>query len=227
MLAPESEQIDKPGRIKPRNETWIDWLKSVPLAVAMASAQPLLSKDELLSRLAEAGIKVSARDLVYWQQRGTVPYPTKRRENRTTTATYPAWMPSFIQTLREEQEVGIDLDTIAADLRHLVEGSFIDPFGEQARASHARQIAYREFSRRTRATIPPLAMGAKLLETILDETIGTVRITFNPLKPGEDPRSIRFEFEHSIINPTPDAPKGTPTIWKLGFVDRSDLDHSK
>lgn len=204
---------------KPQKETWIDWLGSVPHAVAMDSAQPLLTRAELLSRLHEAGVKATDRDLVFWQSKGFIPFPTKRREGRALIALYPSWMPALIQTLRADQEAGVDLATISTDLRSLVANSFTTPFDEAVKAHHARQVAYREFSRQITSTKPALAGAARQLETILNEAIGSVRVVFSPPTVGDDPQTIQFEFAH---RPPNDA-ESPPGVWKLGFVDRSDL----
>ncbi len=228
MATREAPTMGKnPSKTEKKNsspkETWLDWLDRVPPTIALESAQPLLTREELLNFLSEIGVKVSARDLLFWQQAGIIPFPTKRRdsERRAMVAIYPRWMVDLIGMLRTDQEAGIDLATISADLRKLVANSFVTPLDEGVKAHHARQVALREFSRQITAAKSPLARAAKQLETILIEGVGSIQITFNPIKTGDDPQVFRFGFSHRPIN----DPESSPGDWKLGIVDKSQIEN--
>ena len=83
----------------------------------MKVAAPLLTRGELLDRLREKGFDADDQDLAYWQRTGAIPYPTKRRKDKTTIAVYPIWMVELIELLRQGQQFGLNLKEIAPVLK--------------------------------------------------------------------------------------------------------------
>jgi DNA-binding transcriptional MerR regulator len=101
-----------PRQTKPVKETWRDWQ-------AQTAAEPavLLTRGELLERLAKAELSVTERDLLYWQAEGIIPYPVHRNVGRARYAYYPEWVTDLIRALRKLQAQGWKLEHIRKRLR--------------------------------------------------------------------------------------------------------------
>lgn len=124
--------------------TWLDWVDPLPPEQAVLQASPLLTREELLAALERENIKATARNIIFWQRRGILPFPTKRRSNKTTVATYPSWMPRIVARLREEQEQGKALDECAEELRLFVAAEYgVTGMGDQlvAKFREAQRVA--------------------------------------------------------------------------------------
>jgi len=68
---------------KTKRETWRDWLPP--------DAPPpthLLTREEVVARLQEAGIKASVDDLRFWEQEGILPHPVRQRHKGATRAVH-------------------------------------------------------------------------------------------------------------------------------------------
>ncbi len=167
--------------IRPIRATWLDWLGAVSAEEAIAHAQPFLSKDELLSKLANKGVKATGSDLVYWQQRGVIPYPNKRRAGRSSVSTYPSWMPEVINLLRHHQQSGLRLDQIQNRLQVFVTNAYGRPLTAEGKVEIRRNSARRELWRRLDQIRLSLAQVAEDLDTTTGLTTGKVEIVFHPL----------------------------------------------
>lgn len=97
----------------PTRATWKDW--AGPGALDPDPSDEL-TRDQLVAKLQAEGVKVDARDLVFWQGRGVLPYPVKRREGRTSHAYYAPWVADLVRELRRLQDKGRTLNEIRWDL---------------------------------------------------------------------------------------------------------------
>ena len=107
--------------------SWLDWLPSEERQDAMADAEPLLTRDELVADLQRLGHEVTARDLIFWQTKGVVPYPVREKRRGRSVAVYPRWMPQIIHILKGLQEQGYALREIAPLMRDVVAQTFAYP----------------------------------------------------------------------------------------------------
>ncbi len=129
---------------KPNRETWRDWLPTSGRDVALQEAEPVMTRDELVVELRDLGHDVSARDLIYWQTRGAIPYPTRQKRRGTSVAVYPRWMVNVIHTLRTMQEQGYTLREIGPFMRdHLYHLFSPRPKTPEQEAREARRREWR------------------------------------------------------------------------------------
>jgi DNA-binding transcriptional MerR regulator len=128
----------------PSRETWIDWVPAEGREEALLDAEPLLTRDELVTELRQGGEDVTARDLIHWQTRGVIPYPDRRRHRGATRGVYPQWMTRTIHMLRSLQGQGYTLREIGpllrGDLYHRFMPQALTPRQED---EQARRIAKR------------------------------------------------------------------------------------
>lgn len=111
---------------KPKRQTWKDWVPAEGLDIALADAEPLLTRDELIAALHEHGVTdVTTRDLSFWHRRGVLPYPTRRKDGPAVMAVYPQWFIRLVRALRRHQREGLPLRRIGPVLRVLVEQTFV------------------------------------------------------------------------------------------------------
>jgi hypothetical protein len=105
--------VEAPPR--PKRETWRDWAPDAP------EPGELLTRDELLGRLAAEGEPTTGNQLRYWQAVGLIPFPTKRRQPGGTAvhAQYPPWVTELVRALRDHRGVGDHLPATRAHLRAL------------------------------------------------------------------------------------------------------------
>jgi DNA-binding transcriptional MerR regulator len=237
-----TDQITAP---KLKRETWLDWLRlDMPEdeEKAIARAQPFLSKDHLLAQLADKGVKATARNLVFWQQRGVLPYPSKSRVGRSTIATYPSWMPTIIEALRFYRDTGVSLDRIQALMREMVANQYGRPLTEEGKAAVARDIAQREFRRRLDQIQLSLAQAVIDFDAANNLATGTVELVLHPLAKEQIEQNllnhaIRFHVTHPLIRYVSDGQAGSGEVfrpvpdleadmvtWSAGFVWKID-DH--
>ena len=104
-------------KTKAARESWLDWVPEEGRDEALLDAEPLLTRDELVAELRQGGEDVTARDLIFWQTVGAIPYPVKRQRQGAPRAYYPRWMISTIHLLRNLQEQGYKLREVGPFLR--------------------------------------------------------------------------------------------------------------
>lgn len=99
-------------------ETWQDWL---PDGTAIPE-DALLTREDLISTLANIGVRVTPKDLANWQTGGVIPYGVLRWHEATgkTRTLYPAMMIQLIAQLRKLQNEGLQLQDIGTRLRSFV-----------------------------------------------------------------------------------------------------------
>ncbi|MDP9357099.1 MAG: MerR family transcriptional regulator [Chloroflexota bacterium] len=100
-------------------ETWVDWVKD---GAPDPSPEDLITRDELIDRLREAGIPITTRELRYWETEGALPRPVKRSHTGAIRAVYPTWVLRLIPRLRTLRHQGVPLPEIAAHLRLMLRG---------------------------------------------------------------------------------------------------------
>ncbi len=90
---------------KAKRETWQDWRPED----GDLSPSDLLTRDQLIQRLTDKGIRVSVDDIRNWQGAGLIPYGIRRRHKGATRTLYPPWMVGLIRLLRAAQGTGMRL----------------------------------------------------------------------------------------------------------------------
>jgi len=102
------------GRRKKSGERWTDWL---PPGTPEPPPEELVTRDDILSRLAQSNVPTDEREFRYLQSLGVVPRPTFRRVGGATVGQYPRWVynaASSALTLRAE---GLSWDYIRDRIR--------------------------------------------------------------------------------------------------------------
>jgi hypothetical protein len=118
-------------------ETWRDWL---PKDEPDPAGDQLLTRQELIARLAESGVDVSMPNLRKWEYLGITPGPVRRRREGSARAVYPIWMIPLLALVRKMQAEGRSLaeirDRLQAEARPLIErgGSHLELFIDNATA---------------------------------------------------------------------------------------------
>ncbi len=99
-------------RGKGKRETWRNWLvKDTP------EPKKLLTRDELVERLAHMGVDASAGDLQFWEGSGVLPRAVRQWYNGAVRAVYPDWYPYLVQEVRRLQAEGYTLRQIPLQVR--------------------------------------------------------------------------------------------------------------
>jgi hypothetical protein len=95
-----------------RHETWVDWL---PTGVP---EPPLITRAELLEKLASDGVTVSERELRYWETAGALPHPVRRSHQGAIHAVYPAWHDEIVKEVPKLRPL-MKLPRMRPELRRL------------------------------------------------------------------------------------------------------------
>jgi DNA-binding transcriptional MerR regulator len=111
---------------KPTRVNWIDWVPIEGREAALAEAEPLMTRDELVVALHEAGEEATAGDLNYWHRRRILPFPTRRADGHKVMAVYPQWFVWLVRRLRRYQREGLTLQKIGPALQILAEYQFVE-----------------------------------------------------------------------------------------------------
>jgi len=97
-----------------KRETWREW--QAPEVVE----PPLLTRGALIEALARLGLDdIDERRLRFWEMKGVLPGPIRRRLDGATRALYPPWMVNLVFSLRHLQARGFALDDLPARMRIL------------------------------------------------------------------------------------------------------------
>jgi len=97
-------------------ETWRDWMPE-----GAPEPERLLSRDELVDRLGYYHVEADATDLRFWEQKGILPRPVRQRRDGAMRTTYPEWVISLVQRIRQLQAEGFSLEQIRPRLRRFAE----------------------------------------------------------------------------------------------------------
>jgi len=171
---------------KPGRETWRDWIPAEADDDARAAAEPLLTVDELLAKLADPAVvgpryTVTRRDLSYWQAEGVVPYPTYAPFEGGRRAYYPQWMINIVVMLRELQadtSTRRTLREIGPILREYVWNILAIPVSEKTRGMFDKRTRKDEMERRLAALSGPIDAAARAVEHATGIPIATVLVEF-------------------------------------------------
>jgi DNA-binding transcriptional MerR regulator len=93
-------------------ETWRDWQPE-----GTPDPDELLTRDEFIERARNLHLDIEARDILFWQQRGVLPYGVKKHLDGVNRVVYPRWMLMTISLLRALQSFGFPLSEITARLK--------------------------------------------------------------------------------------------------------------
>ncbi len=104
---------------RPNKDTWVDWVKD---GAPDPSPEDLITRDELIDHLQQAGVPITARELRYWETAGALPRPVKRSHTGAIRAVYPTWVLRLIPRLRTLRHQGVPLSEIGAHLRLMLRG---------------------------------------------------------------------------------------------------------
>lgn len=97
-----------------KRETWQQW--QAPGVIE----PPLVTREELLNTLDRLGLNdINERALRFWETKGVIPTPVRRRFNGATRALYPLWMVNLVFSLRHLQSRGFALDALPLQMRVL------------------------------------------------------------------------------------------------------------
>ncbi len=100
------------GKAKGKRESWRDWLpEDAP------EPEELLTRDELVERLAQMGIDASAGDLQFWEGIGVLPRAVRQWHNGAVRAVYPDWFVHLVRAVRRLQDEGYTLRQIPDRVR--------------------------------------------------------------------------------------------------------------
>lgn len=100
---------------KKERVTWRDWQPP-----GTPDPDELLTREELVARLNDLAIDITASDLRYWEGLGILPRGIRKRVGRATYVYYPRWLMMSIELLRRLQGYGWSLEKIAPRLRETV-----------------------------------------------------------------------------------------------------------
>ncbi len=112
---------------KSRRETWEAWQDR------QAPPPRLVTREETLALLAELGLRVTERDLRFWEARGVLPRPVRRWYEGATRAVYPRWIVGLVLQLRYWQQEGLQLAELPGPLRLKAEELSLDLNGRPLR----------------------------------------------------------------------------------------------
>lgn len=182
---------------KTRRETWADWLPPEGRETALADAEPLLTRDELVAELQSLGHEVTPRDLIFWQTKGVIPYPVREKREGVSIAVYPQWMIQVIHLLKGLQEQRYALRDIEPLLRDMVFRMFTP---RSPTSKQARRRLQREFYPIADELDPLLRSLARVHELIHGGNITGAEIRLI----GEDGAEEPYWFPTSKTNESPE-----------------------
>ena len=108
---------------KPKRATWRDaeWTPE-----GASEPEPLLTRDEVLDRLAALRSGVSTSVLRYWEREAVLPQPVRQSHKGAVRAVYPWWFPHAVAEVRRLQRLGLPLPEIAPHVRAFVRAGLND-----------------------------------------------------------------------------------------------------
>lgn len=103
--------MSAPATAKPG--TWIDWM-----APGTPEPTELITRDEVIDRLLQRGVKIAARTLAHWESIGATPRPVRRWRDGAPRALYPDWVVDIaVQVPHFLRYEGLTLSEIGDTLR--------------------------------------------------------------------------------------------------------------
>jgi len=169
---------------KSKRETWRDWSYPAPLIERC----DLLTRQELIAKLAAGGIAVEEKDFVYWQREGLLPYPVKIRRDNATRAYYPDWMADLVRKLLQLQADGVPLADVRTELKDMASATTLTRHlvaDTLTRAENLRPLV--EAIAREWERISPYRHDIVAVEVRLwHDNHSAIRLEFDTPKPGND-----------------------------------------
>lgn len=104
---------------RPKKATWVDWVKD---GAPNPKPEDLITRDEMIDRLHEAGVPITTRELRYWEAEGALPRPVRRAHTGATRAVYPNWVLALVPRARALRHQGVPLPEIGVHLRLMLRG---------------------------------------------------------------------------------------------------------
>lgn len=101
---------------KPSKETWQDWIPSEPGWFGPTDEE-LITRDELLERVEELGVKIHPRTLQQLESQGLMPRPVRRWHDGAVRALYAPWVVDLAIRAQERRRGKWPLDKAQADVR--------------------------------------------------------------------------------------------------------------
>jgi len=92
---------------KPKRQTWQDWAPDAP------APETLLTREEVLARVAAEGAPVSGNQLRYLQRLELIPYPIRRRRGQAVRGFYPPWVVDLVRMVHDHRRHTTDPGTLA------------------------------------------------------------------------------------------------------------------
>ncbi len=117
-MAPDQQVID----------TRAAWKRLLPSDSPEMAPERRISRDELIARLRDEGLSVTAFDLGNWQAAGVVPFGISRWDGRVTRTFYPPIMVDIVRSVRALQANGRKL----AEIGPLLQEHFAGILGRDA-----------------------------------------------------------------------------------------------
>jgi len=95
-----------------QREEWTAWVPT-----NRNSMDELITRDEIVDRVRQSGIHVTADDLRYWERQSVLPRAIRRRRGNATYALFPEWYVQLVIWIRAWQQQGMRLREIRPLLR--------------------------------------------------------------------------------------------------------------
>ncbi len=122
---------------RPNKETWREWL---PPGAPEPLPEDLVTRDDILAKLARSNVPTNEREFRYLQTLGVLPRPTFRRIGNATVGVYPRWVYNAALSALHLRGEGMSWDYIRERIRgnpthfHFMAGLPSDPPVAIARA---------------------------------------------------------------------------------------------
>jgi hypothetical protein len=110
-----------PPKTKPRDHrlTWRDWIPAEPGWFGPTDEE-LITRDELLDRVQELGVKIHPRTLQILENQGLVPRPIRQWHEGAVRALYAPWVVDLAMRAYDRRQGRWPLEKARADVRDAV-----------------------------------------------------------------------------------------------------------
>jgi hypothetical protein len=100
-------EIGKTGKAK---QTWREWM---PEGIPEPFDYELLGREEVVERLRQSNVPMTARTLRLWEAQGMLPHPVRKHFKGATRATYPPWFVNLAVLVNAAKLRGDSVERIA------------------------------------------------------------------------------------------------------------------